>query len=42
MGETTFNGALIGIIVNLIVFTSVHLFEQRMTGALPDKEIEGA
>jgi len=42
MGETTFNGALIGIIVNLVVFVSVHLFEQRISGALPNKEIEGA
>ncbi|MBS0288919.1 MAG: sodium:solute symporter family protein [Proteobacteria bacterium] len=29
MGETTFNGALVGIVVNLIVFISVHLLEQK-------------
>lgn len=34
MGETTFNGALIGIIVNLIVFMSVYWFEQRAAGAV--------
>ncbi len=30
MGETTFNGALIGITVNLVVFATVHWFEQRV------------
>ncbi len=29
MGETTFNGALIGIIINLLTFVMVHWFEQR-------------
>lgn len=39
MGESSFNGAVVGIAVNLVVFTAVHLFEQRQAN-MAEKAIE--